>query len=438
MNKTLPLALSLLLLAILPSAASAATATADIRVRNGVELGPVTFKAAKGERNDVTVTNDGGLLRIPRRHNRVRARGDCKQVNRHTALCPSTEDIAQIRLGNRNDSRDRREPRHRVRRRRQRRAARVVGRRPPRMASAATTRCTASGRGDDLTGGPGRDRVFGGSGDDDLFDGETDAQAAADLYRGGSSRDTRFQADIGDTIDYSKRKRALDIDLSRSRVNFGSERDVVRGLESIVGGSAGDKLSGDGDDNWIFGKGGSDRIRGRGGDDLVRGDGGNDRVSGEERQRLRLRRERSAISSRAATATTRSPHGTRPRRRSIAVRAWMWRWPRVSTRLSPARSARPTRSTSRRSPRTCRATRRHSTCRVPRDRGCSGTLALTGLTGESYGAGEFAGVPHGVDLFTPVEVDLTPAGRDALRDGQVIVLTHGTGDGGFRAFMQIS
>src|SRR5688572_2046671 len=281
MNKTLPLALSLLLLAILPAAASAATATADIRVRNGVELGPVTFKAAKGERNDVTVTNDGGLLRMHDDNNRVRARGDCRQVNRHTALCPSTEDIAQIRLGNRND------------RATVESLVTVFGGAGNDVlrGSSGDDRLDGErgndtlhglGRGDDLTGGPGRDRVFGGSGDDDLFDGETDAQAAADLYRGGSSRDTRFQADIGDTIDYSKRWRALDIDLSRSRVNFGRERDVVRGLESIVGGSAGDKLSGDGDDNWIDAGGGNDRIRGRGGDDLVSGDGGNDVVAGDD------------------------------------------------------------------------------------------------------------------------------------------------------------
>jgi hypothetical protein len=71
-----------------------------------------------------------------------------------------------------------------------------------------------------------------------------------------------------------------------------------------------------------------------------------------------------------------------------------------------------------------------------RDRGCSGSLALASATGESYGTGEFNDLPHGADIFTPVEVDLTPAGRRALEDGALIVLTYGTAEGGFRAFMQ--
>ena len=436
MNKTLPLALSLLLLAALPSAASAATATADIRVRNGVELGPVTFKAAKGERNDVTVTNDGGLLRMHDDNNRVRARGDCTQVNRHTALCPSTEDIAQIRLGNRNDHATVES------------LVTVFGGdgNDVLRGSSGDDRLDGErgndtlhglGRGDDLTGGPGRDRVFGGSGDDDLFDDETDAQAAADLYRGGSSRDTRFQADIGDTIDYSKRKRALDIDLSRSRVNFGPERDVVRGLESIVGGSAGDKLSGDGDDNWIFGKGGNDRIRGRGGDDLVRGDGGNDRASGEDGNdyvsgesgldQLSGGNGNDQVTSRDSTAETVDCGPGE----DVAVAT------RLDTLVACSIGASNTLNV-KAHPTDLQGNRATFEVSCPRDRGCSGTLTLTSLTGESYGAGSFNAIPHGVDRFTPVEVDLTQAGRDALRDGQVIVLTHGTGDGGFRTFMQVT
>src|SRR5687767_11863733 len=198
--RRLALPLSLLLLLTAPAAASAATATADIRVRGGVELGPVTFKAAKGERNDVTVTNANGRLRFHDDANRVQARGDCDQVDRHTALCPTTEDIAQIRLGNRDD------------RATVESLVSVFGGdgNDVLRGSSGDDRLDGErgndtlhglGRGDDLTGGPGRDRVFGGSGDDDLFDGETDAQAAADLYRGGSSPDTRFQADMGDTID---------------------------------------------------------------------------------------------------------------------------------------------------------------------------------------------------------------------------------------------
>ena len=432
MKKTLPLALLTLLL--LPGAASAATATADVRTRNGVELGPVTFQAARGERNDVTVTNANGALRFHDDANRVRARGDCDQVDRHTAICPSTEDIAQIRLGDRNDS-----------------AAveslvTVLGGNGNDVlrGSAGDDRLNGErgndtlhglGRGDDLTGGPGRDRVFGGSGDDELFDGETDAQAAADLYRGGSSRDTRFQADMGDTIDYSKRRRPLDIDLSRSRVNFGAERDVVRGLESIVGGSGPDRLSGDGDDNWLDGNGGGDLIRARGGDDLVRGEGGNDRVSGDDGNDY--------LSGESGTDALSGGDGddqvTSRDSNAEIVACGPGADVAVATRIDTLRDCEVGASSTlnvRTQPDEVLGNRAIFGVACPRDRGCTGTLTLTGLDGTSYGAGDFANLPHGADVFRPVEVDLTPEGREALRNGEVILLTHGTGDGGFRTFMR--
>ena len=433
--RSLALPLSLLLLLTVPAVASAATATADIRVRNGVELGPVTFKAAKGERNDVTVTNANGRLRFHDDANRVRARGDCTQVNRNTALCPTTEDIAQIRLGNRDDSATVES------------LVTVFGGdgNDVLRGSSGGDRLNGErgndtlhglGRGDDLTGGPGRDRVFGGSGDDDLFDGETDAQAAADLYRGGSSRDTRFQADVGDTIDYSKRRRALDIDLSRGRVNFGPERDVVRGLESIVGGSAGDRLSGDGDDNWIFGNGGNDRVRGRGGDDTVRGGSGNDLVSGEGgndfvigesgRDTLAGGDGDDQVTAKDSTAET------------VMCGAGTGDWG-IATRIDTLRDCEVGSNSSTLAVRVqpeLQGNRAVFGVACASERGCTGRLTLTSATGEALGEGEFNNLPHGADLFTPVEVDLTSAGRQALQDGALVVLTYGTAEGGFRAFMQ--
>src|SRR5688500_245132 len=97
MTKTLLITLTALI--VVPSAASAATATADIERRQGAPLGPVTFKAAKGEVNRVTVTAANGRLRFQDERNRVRAKGDCEQVNARTAICPFTGDIAKGKLG---------------------------------------------------------------------------------------------------------------------------------------------------------------------------------------------------------------------------------------------------------------------------------------------------------------------------------------------------
>jgi hypothetical protein len=429
MHKTLLLALSALLL--LPSAASAATADADVRTRNGVEVGSVVFKAAKGERNRVTVTYVRGRLRFHDDANRVRARGDCDQVNARTAICPSTEDTAQVLLGNRDDR------------------ATVEGlvaarggdgndllRGSPGVDSLDGQRGNdtlhGSGNGDDLTGGPGRDRVFGGAGDDDIFDGETDSQSARDLYRGGSSRDTRFGADMGDTVNYSLRKRALKIDLGRGTASTG---DRILGLESIVAGSGGDTLAGDGDDNWLTGNGGNDRIRGRSGFDLLNGDRGSDRVDGEDGNdhvnggsggdQLVGGAGDDQVSSGDATAETVDcgpGNDVAPTSRIDTLRNC-----EVASSQTLQVRTQPT-----------DVTGNTATFGVScvSERGCSGTLSLSSGGGTPYGTGNFTGLPHGADVFTPVEVELTQDGMRALREGEVVVATWGSGTGGFRAFMQ--
>lgn len=69
--------------------------------------------------------------------------------------------------------------------------------------------------------------------------------------------------------------------------------------------------------------------------------------------------------------------------------------------------------------------------------GCSGTIAISNLAGsESYGSGNFAAVPHGADAFTPVEVDLTPAGKAAVQQGETVLVTFPGSTGGYRAFVQ--
>jgi Ca2+-binding RTX toxin-like protein len=430
MNKTLLLALSSLL--VLPSAASAATATADVERRQGASFGPVTFKAAEGERNRVTVTHANGRLRIRDAANRVVARGDCQQVNRRTALCPFTEDIAQIRLGDRADT------------------ATVDGLVEVLGGSGGDLLRGGDGgdrllgdRGGDelhgrgardvLTGGPGRDRLYGGGGDDDLIDGETDRQAARDLFRGGSSRDTNG-ADRGDMLDYSKRRRAVVVDLTRGRV-ASAERDVVRGLESVTGGSGRDRLSGDGDDNWLDGNGGADRLHGRGGDDIPMGGRGGDRVAGDRgddtvwgdggTDQLFGGDGADQLIGRDANAEPVSCGGgddvapvTRLDTLTDCERA-------SSSQLIVGVHPEVRGNT---------ATFQVACLRIE---GCSGTIAIARLDGgESYGSGEFAGIPHGADAFQAVEVGLTPAGRTALQRGDLVLVTYPGSTGGYRAFIQ--
>jgi Ca2+-binding RTX toxin-like protein len=266
----------------LPSAASAATAFADIHIRHGLADGPVRFTAAKGERNRLEISStDTGQILFRDRRVRVRARGDCEQVGRHAAACPSGEELPRANLG---DGADR---------------AAVLGDRfelaevlggpgPDTLVGSKGTNILDGGFGrdvlrggansDTLTGGPGRDRVYGGIGDDRLIDGETDAQAAHDLLVGGSSRDTR-NSDVGDTVSYFSRRRDIRIDLGHTPIRTSTE-DALRGFESIGGGSGDDRLSGDRDDNQFSGGPGRDVLNGRGGSDIPAGGPGDDQVGG--------------------------------------------------------------------------------------------------------------------------------------------------------------
>ena len=83
-----------------PPAAPAATAFADVRFDEDFEghLGPVRFTAAQGETNRVTVTSETRGIVFSDAANPVHARGDCRQLDRHSARCPFTEEPGPVRL----------------------------------------------------------------------------------------------------------------------------------------------------------------------------------------------------------------------------------------------------------------------------------------------------------------------------------------------------
>jgi hypothetical protein len=430
MTKTLLITFAAL--SLLPSAASAATADADIERRQGAPLGPVTFKAAKGETNRVTVTEANGRLRFHDDRNRVRAMGDCEQVNPSTAICPFTEDIAKVQLGNRDDS------------------ARVEGLVEV-LAGAGADILRGSGgndrldgqggpdtlRGkgdfDVLTGGSGRDDVSGGGGDDDLIDGETDASAARDVYRGGNSRDTAGP-DRGDQIFYELRRRDLDIDLSRKQVMKSAERDDVAGLESVAGGWGDDTLAGDGDDNLLEGNGGADRIRGGAGDDIPMGGDNRDVVNGEAGDDVVWgNRGPDSLSGGSGDDLVDGDDG-RPDQvfcgpgddTARVTRLDSLAACEIATRGSIYVRVQP------------EVEGNEATFQLACQRlgGCDGVLNLLGpVDSVDYGSGSFTDLPDDPQTFTPVSVTLTPAGVNAIANGEAVRVNYG-GRGGYVAVLQ--
>jgi Ca2+-binding RTX toxin-like protein len=429
-----PLLVTLAALLVLPAAASAATATADIENRSGTRFGPVTFKAALGEENLVKITQANGRLRFHDGANQVTATGDCERVDRHTASCPVTEDVAKVKLGDGLDSatvsglvevlggagRDF-----------------LTGSRgfDDLNGQAGRDTLTGKGRGDELTGAGGRDLLFGGRGDDDLIDGERDGNAAADVLVGGSSRDTA-DPDRGDMVVYTLRERGIQINLSSKRHGTGPGRDDIAGIESVSGGAGDDRLVGDQDDNELAGNGGDDVLRGKLGDDTLGGGGGSDSLSGGGNGDF--------LSGHGGTDFLDGDGGS-----DLVISEDDSRAERVECGYGSNDIARPTRldtlvqcEIANTEPLYIRVQPRiegdTATFQVACQRlhGCDGTLELNGRNGEDFGSGDFADLPDDPETFSPVTVDLTDAAVDALAAGVTVQVVHGDAVGGYRALMQ--
>ena len=426
MTKTPLLALTALL--VLPSVASAATATADIEKRHGTRFGPVTFKAGRGEANDVTVTQANGRLRFHDSANPVRAKGDCERVNQHTASCPVTEDVARVKLRNRADT------------------AKVSGLVEVRGGSGADRlrggpgfddldgqagNDTLVGKdgGDELTGGRGRDRLFGTAGDDDLIDGERDGNAQPDFFVGGSSRDTAGQ-DRGDFVIYSSRSRGISVDVISES---GPGGDEIVGIESVEGGSGDDELSGDHDDNHLVGNGGDDRLLARDGDDFVEGDGGDDDLNGASgtdalNGGAGLDEFDGGTGDDALIANDSAAEDVECGADDDLAR---------TTALDTVTDCEVANSDPfffQVQPEISGDT---ATFQVACQQlgGCDGELTLRGPQGENFGSGAFNDLPDDPETFSPVTVNLTDVAVEALADGVVVEVLHSE-TGGYRAFMQ--
>lgn len=136
-----------------------------------------------------------------------------------------------------------------------------------------TDRLTGGPRNDALGGGSGRDVLTSGDGDDRLSgDGEpsgavTPTEPADDELDGGAGRDR---------VDYGERSEALAVSLSTGTGGQSGERDVLRGIEGVEGGSGHDELIGDDGPNSLAGGDGDDRLDALGGDDVLSGGPGQD------------------------------------------------------------------------------------------------------------------------------------------------------------------
>jgi Ca2+-binding RTX toxin-like protein len=121
---------------------------------------------------------------------------------------------------------------------------------------------------ENLATGGGSDRLIGDGNDNSLS-----SNAGDDFLRGGGGHDSLNGGSGSDTADYSDKTKKVKVILggevdATAEVN-GAFEDTLRSIENIVGGSAGDKFTGDVAANSFKGLGGKDVINGRGGADTA-------------------------------------------------------------------------------------------------------------------------------------------------------------------------
>jgi Ca2+-binding RTX toxin-like protein len=197
-----------------------------------------TFAAASGERNAVTVTLDGTVVRIA------------------DAGAPLTVGAIKVRAeidgGDGNDTLT---------------ATSVAGF----VGGTGDDVIHGGERGDSIDPGPGADTVMAGGGGDFLY-ADTDLPPVADRYDGGEGEDQ---------ISYLNRRTGVRVDLAAGVGGEPGEDDALTGLEDVTGSVASDVLAGDdGPNRFLTRASQGDRILGRGGDDRIEGSSHGDRIDG--------------------------------------------------------------------------------------------------------------------------------------------------------------
>ena len=239
-------------LALLPAAATASTGMVVVvdscggdlacsKYNGGSPVPIVTYEAAPGEANRVTVSRAGDTLTLSDAGATITAQEPCRAVGAHQLTCParsidstftpaSSIPVLDVQLGDGADT------------------LAISG-------SLGASTALDAGDGDDtLTGGTDADLLDGGLG--------------ADRLDGGAG---------SDRLTFAARTDGVTVDVPARRTSDG---DTLAGLESIQGGEGADRLLGGPQADELSGGGGADTLRGAGGDDKLAGDLGADVVEG--------------------------------------------------------------------------------------------------------------------------------------------------------------
>jgi Ca2+-binding RTX toxin-like protein len=202
------------------------------------------YHAARGEANDVTVTQDGEHFHIVDLGASITAGDGCQSVNEHEVTCTFAVSMAlDVSLDDLDDSFS--------------------------APDITTTIVWSGGTGDDMVqGGIGVDWLWGGPGDDSIRTGlgADPGDERANVAHGGDGNDTLIGGPLTDEL------------VGNGGADF---LDGNRGRDTLLGGGGNDSLSGGRERDTLYGKKGHDTISGNGGNDwLYAQDGLHDTVKG--------------------------------------------------------------------------------------------------------------------------------------------------------------
>ncbi|MBZ6074932.1 M10 family metallopeptidase C-terminal domain-containing protein [Microvirga puerhi] len=147
--------------------------------------------------------------------------------------------------------------------------------------NAANNVLTGNGGNDTLTGYAGNDTLNGGDGNDSLLGGGgndwIDGGDGSDIIYGGAGADHLDGGAGRNTLSYFDAQGGVTVKLwANSAAGDIAQGDVISHFQDVSGGTGGDWLEGDNNDNVLDGCGGGDLLLGFGGNDLLLGREGND------------------------------------------------------------------------------------------------------------------------------------------------------------------
>ena len=146
------------------------------------------------------------------------------------------------------------------------------------LAGTDSVRLSGGNSNDTLTSSGGYE-----TGDPASMGSKQDGGNGADILLGNDHADEFIGGNGWDTVDYSTRTDPVTVTVSDGNANDGraGEGDEITGsVEHVVGGSGDDTLDGNGDMELLEGGDGEDHLIGSGGDDELRGDAGEDHLEG--------------------------------------------------------------------------------------------------------------------------------------------------------------